>query len=327
MRWSSGVLFAWAAVCASRALAGESDLPDARPVPAVQVIPLPHDRASFQHEGRELARYHFNASLRRPFCFPIVGPAGRSLTRMGHPHDPLSHSHHDSVWISHNDVAGVSFWADHGKDPGRIVHQRIEQYGDGERSAWLLSVNAWKDSQGKVLMLERRRIEVAPLERADWQMTIDLKFEAPPAGPVTLGATPFGMIGVRMAKTIGVNDGGGRILNSEGQRNEAQCFRKPARWVDYSGPVTNELRGGVALMDHPANPGHPTAFHVRDDGWMGICLTLRGPRTIEPTEPLRLRYRLWMHSGVPAQPEIEKRWQAFAPTKLPPMVKLPRRPT
>ena len=71
---------------------------------------------------------------------------------------------------------------------------------------------------------------------------------------MTLGKTPFGPIGVRMAKTIGVTDGGGRILNSAGQRNEAEAFRKPARWVDYSGPITNEQTAGITLMDHPANP-------------------------------------------------------------------------
>ncbi|MHC4181156.1 MAG: DUF6807 family protein, partial [Planctomycetota bacterium] len=129
--------------------------------------------------------------------------------------------------------------------------------------------------------------------------------------------TPFGLIGVRMAKTIGVNDGGGRILNSEGQLNERQVFRKPARWVDYSGPVTNRLRGGITLMDHPSNPGHPTPFHVRNDGWMGACLTLNGPLTIQPDKPLRLRYGLWIHAGILQRVQIHTRWSAFATRKLP----------
>ena len=100
-----------------------AELPDAKPVPAMQVIPLPHNQAAFQHVGRELTRYHFAPTQHRPFWYPILGPSGRSHTRMGHPHDPISHSHHNSVWISHNDVGGVSFWADTGK--GRIVHQRV----------------------------------------------------------------------------------------------------------------------------------------------------------------------------------------------------------
>jgi len=302
---------------AARVIGAEAELPDAKPVPDVQVIPLPYDQAAFRHLDRELTRYHFGPSLRRPFWYPIAGPAGRLLTQMGHPRDPYTHSHHNSVWISHASVGGVDFWSDHGQNLGRIVHRWVKQYEDGDRSAWMLSLNAWEDAQGKVLLNEWRRCEVQPLDGDDWLMLIDLQLEAPPGGPVTLGQTPFGLIGVRMAKTIGVNDGGGRILNSEGQVNEEQAFRKPARWVDYSGPVTSQLRGGITLMDHPQNPGHPTPFHVRNDGWMGASLTLNAPLTIQPDKRLQLRYGLWNHAGVPKLEQIEVRWKEYARRKLP----------
>ena len=92
-------------------------------VPRLQVIPMPYYQASFQRDGVELTRYHFGPGLHRPFLFPVIGPSGRSLTRMGHPHDPESHSHHNSVWISHNNVDGISFWSDSGD--GKIQHKRI----------------------------------------------------------------------------------------------------------------------------------------------------------------------------------------------------------
>jgi hypothetical protein len=297
------------------ALGAEIDLPSARPVPDVQVLPLPYHQASFQHQGAELTRYHFDPSLRRPFLYPVAGPEGRSLTRMGHPRDPVSHSHHNSIWISHEKVQGVNFWADQGK--ARIVCQRVEQYEDGPQDAWLVSVNAWQDAEGKTLMSERRRVSVQWLGGGQYVILIDLQLEAPDSTPVTFGQSPFGLIGVRMAKTIGVHDGGGRILNSEGQVNEAQVFRKPARWVDYSGPVTSRATGGIALMDHPANPGHPTPFHVRNDGWMGASLTFRAPLTIEPGRGLRLRYGLWIHDGIAKESEIAARWKPFAEAALP----------
>lgn len=314
---ASVVLFVTLLAPLQPATAAEIELPDAKGVPTVEVIPLPYDQASLRHQDRELTRYHFGPSLRRPFWYPITGPAGRSLTRMGHPRDPHTHSHHNSIWISHASVAGVNFWADHGKNLGRIIHRWTQQFEDGDRSASMLSLNDWQDAQGKVLMGEWRRCEVLPLEGDDWLMLIDLQLEAPPTGPVTLGQTPFGLIGVRMAKTIGVTDGGGRILNSNGQLNEEQIFRKPARWVDYSGPVTNQLRGGITLMDHPQNPGHPTAFHVRNDGWMGASLTLDRPITIQPDKPLRLRYGLWIHAGLPQPEQTEKQWKDFAGSDLP----------
>ena len=290
-----------------------------KPVPRLQAVPQPHDQVSFQRDGQEIARYHFGRDLRRPFVFPVVGPSGRSLTRMGHPRDPESHSHHNSVWVSHHMVNGVDFWGDRGK--GKIVHQRVEKLEDepepGDVAA-VTTVNHWVNEQdNRVLFVERRRIEARLLEAGEWILVLELRLEARD-GPVTLGKTPFGMTGVRMAKTIGVHDGGGTIRNSEGGVNEKGVFWKKARWVDYSGPVAGDAREGVTLMDHPSNPNHPTVFHVRDDGWMGPSLTFDADRVIEPGKPLELRYGLYVHAGVPPAEVLEARWKDFAATKAAP---------
>jgi hypothetical protein len=305
-----------ACVAAVSAAAGQVSLPDAKPVPRVEIIPLPYDQASIRRDGVELTRYYFDSTLRRPFLFPVVGPSGRSLTRMGHPHDPVSHSHHNSVWVSHDNVGGESFWTD--RADARIVHQRIVRYEDGDERARIVAVNAWKGADGTVRMLERRGVTVRPLDGGEWLMLLDLQFEAPKE-PVTLDLTPFGMVGVRMAKTIGVLDGGGLIRNSEGNTGEEGpdgAFRKQARWADYSGPIAPGVNEGITLMDHPANPNHPAHFHVRGDGWMGACLTLEKPITIAPGDLLRLRYGLYVHAGVPEAKDIDARWKAFAETTL-----------
>jgi hypothetical protein len=255
-----------------------------KPVPRLQVVPKAYAQASFQRDGVEIARYHFGAGLNRPFLFPLIGPCGRSLTRMGHPHDPESHSHHNSVWMSHFDVGGVDFWGD--KRLGTIRHKRIVSYEDeGERSS-ITAENEWVDKDGMVLLNETRRVSVVLLEGKEWLLVIDSTLAAKDK-PVTLGKTPFGLLGVRMAKTIGVNDGSGRIRNSEGGVNEKEVLWKQARWVDYSGAIENDKIEGVTLFDHPSNPNHPSTFHVRNDGWMGASLTYDGPREIAPDEPLR----------------------------------------
>lgn len=281
-------------------------------IPRMQVIPMPYAQASFQRNGVELTRYHFGPDLHRPFLFPVVGPSGRSLTRMGHPHDPESHSHHNSVWISHFDVNGTDFWGDRGQ--GRIRHKRIVEYADGDECASLTAKNEWVRDDGKVLLFETRRIAVFPLPDAEWLLTVDMEFRAR-GETITLGKTPFGIIGVRMAKTIGVNDGGGTIRNSEGAVNEEEVLWKQARWVDYSGAVAKDAIEGVTLFDHPDNPNFPTYFHVRNDGWMGASLTFDGPRQIRPSEPLRLRYGLYIHSGVKPTSGIEAKWGQFAKSR------------
>jgi len=273
----------------------------------LQTVPQPYHQISFQRDGIEITRYYFGPDLNRPFLFPIIGPSGRCLTRMGHPHDPEGHSHHNSIWISHSDVNGASFWAD--RTGARIVHQRIEKLDDDA----VQSLNAWIDKEGKTLLRERRRISIQLLPNGEWLMILDLLLEAQEK-EVTFGKTPFGLLGVRMAKSIGVNDGGGTIRNSEGGLNESEVLWKQARWVDYSGPITATATEGITLMDHPTNPNHPTFFHVRNDGWMGASLTYDAPRTLAPHKPLQLHYGLYIHSGAPTLEQLQQRWLEFSRT-------------
>lgn len=283
--------------------------------PRVQAVPMPYEQVAFQRDGVEIARFHFGPTLRRPFVFPLVGPSGRSLTRMGHPHDPIGHSHHNSVWISHHDINGITFWGDTGKNTGRIVHQRVEKLTDGEEEASVTSLNHWvEDATKKTLLVERRKTTVQVLEKGEWLLVLDLQFEA--KDEVTVGKTPFGIIGVRMAKSIGVNDGAGTIRNSLGQVNEKEIFWKSAKWVDYSGAIVDKTVEGITLFDHPGNPNHPSVYHVRNDGWMGASLTFDAPRTIAPGKGLRLRYGLYVHAGQPSVEAIEARWGAFAKTAV-----------
>jgi hypothetical protein len=299
--------------------AGQVQLSEAKPVPRMQVLPLPRGEASIEREGQEISRYYFGPDLYRPFLYPLIGPSGKSLTRMGHPRDPNGHSHHNSVWISHHDVGGVGFWNDATTSKGRIVHQRVIQYEDAEDQALIEVENAWREEGGRTLLVEQRAMRFLPQEGGQWLLVIDMTLNADKE-PVTIGKTPFGFVGVRMAKTIGVHDGGGTIRNSEGGVNEAGVFWKPARWCDYSGAITPTASEGITLFDHPSNPNHPTVFHVRDDGWMGTSLTFDGPRTIEPAMPLKLRYGLWIHAGVPPAERIEEQFAAFAKIGDPPRV-------
>jgi hypothetical protein len=296
----------WVAV---NGIAAGQEVPEPKAVPRLQVVPQAYGQASFQRDGVEITRYHFGAGLHRPFLFPVVGPAGRSLTRMGHPHDPESHSHHNSVWMSHVDVGGVDFWSDRGG--GTIRHKRVVKYEDQGEKSYLIAENEWVDKDAKVLLNETRTVSVVLLDGKEWLLIIDSTFTVKDK-PITLGKTPFGLLGVRMAKTIGVNDGGGRIRNSEGGVNEKEVLWKQARWVDYSGAIENGKLEGITLFDHPSNPNHPSYFHVRNDGWMGASLTFDGPRELSPDKPLHLRYGLYVHSDMKPLPEIERQWKRFA---------------
>ncbi len=296
------------------AVRADEPLPEAKAVPVMQAVPLPAHGVSFQFRGRELTRLNFAEGGQKPFLFPVNGPGGVSLTRMGHPHDAVSHGHHTSVWVGINDVAKTNFWEQAKTGiSGRVELVGVDRYWDGDAWCGTSFRTRWLDGTGKVLLQEQRTISVRKPDAVNaWLLLLDLAFTNPASEPVVIGETAFGPLGVRMAKTIGVVDGGGRILNSVGQRNEADVFRKPARWVDYSGPISPEVRGGIALLDHPDNLHHPVAFHVRNDGWMGASPFFAGAVTLGKGEVLPLRYGLWMHGGVPEAATVDAVWKEFS---------------
>lgn len=289
-------------------------IPSPKPVPRMQATPLPDFQMALERDGTEIARMHFNPAGNRPFVFPLIGPSGRPVTRIGHPHDPSGHSHHNSVWISHEDVNGISFWND--KGDGRIIHKKVDWIEDSNEDTSVMTISDWTTRAGDVLLQERRVTTARALTGKEWILIIDLRLEAR-TNEVTIGKSAFGLLGVRMAKTIGVKDGGGTVTSSEGGINEKGTFWKPARWIDYSGPITTGVIEGVTLMDHPANSNHPSVFHIRDDGWMGSSFTFDGPRVLKKGEAIQLRYGLFVHSGGGKAKSIEPLYRLFASSPLP----------
>jgi hypothetical protein len=71
-----------------------------RQLPRCCALALPDHQVSLQIDGIERLRWHFGPSYPRPFFYPLVGPSGASLTRIGHPGAP-NHDHHRSVWFAH----------------------------------------------------------------------------------------------------------------------------------------------------------------------------------------------------------------------------------
>lgn len=270
------------------------------PFPRVQLIPQPYDQVSFQVDGREWLRYHYGPATPKPYFFPVLGPSGREVTRISHPHDPHGHGHHLSLWIAHHDLDGQSFWQPY-QTKNRIVHERMVKLEDG-RTGTLAIRSRWLADTRPVL-LDERVWTFTPLYdsmagRPFGEYFLDLQLTLTPVNErAVIGKTPFGFVAVRVAKTMGVHDGEGRITNSAGQRNEGQVHWQRAQWCDYSGHVVPGREvNGLTLMDHPSNPNHPTTFHVRDDGWMGAAFTYAEPYELTKANPLTLRYRFWVYS-------------------------------
>jgi hypothetical protein len=281
-------------------------------VPAVQVVPQPDDQLSFQVEGTERLRWHSSARYPRPFFFPLVGPSGRSLTRMGHPAAP-DHDHHRSLWWGHRDVAGVNFWEERG-GAQQLRQDGWVHYQDGAEEAAMAVRLGWYDAH-KVRLIQQELIAVCrPLEGKETWLEIQTRF-TPALDELKLGKTNFGFLGLRVAAGMSELYGGGRLTGSKGGRGEKELFGKPADWMDYSGPVVGERWEGVTFFDHPGNPGSPVSWHVRGDGWMSPAFNLRDGYLLKKKSPLVLRYALHLHAGEVDPKGAAARHAAFAASK------------
>jgi hypothetical protein len=262
--------------------------------PRCQVLPLPDHQSSFQIDGREKLRWHFGPSYPRPFFYPLVGPSGLSLTRMGHP-GAANHDHHRSVWFAHHQVLGIDFWGDGGAS--RIRQKRWLCYHDSDAEAALAVLLGWYDGHDPRELLEQQLVAaVRPDDGKGTLVELQATFR-PTAESLEFGKTNFGFLAVRVAKHLSAYFGGGQLTNSDGAKGEPAIFGKRARWVDYTGPAPGGSQEGITYFDHPQTPGHPCHWHVREDGWMGASVCFAGPVTTTRKKPLVLRYLLHVHEG------------------------------
>jgi hypothetical protein len=277
--------------------------------PQVQLVPQPDDQVAFQVDGQERLRWHASPRHPRPFFFPVLGPSGRSLTRMGHPAAP-DHGHHRSLWWGHQNVAGVNFWEERG-GLQQIRQDEWVHYQDGADEAGMVVRLGWYDAH-RVRLVEQELIAVyRPLPQGEGWLELQTTF-APVLDELPLPRTNFGFLGLRVAASLSAHYGGGRLTNSEGGVGEQAVFGRTARWMDYSGPIRGEVWEGITWFDHPANPRHPTAWHVRDDGWMSAAFCLRQQYALRKSAPLRLRYGFHVHAGPTVAEAAGTRLHGFA---------------
>ncbi len=268
-----------------------------------EVLPLPDDRFSFRIDGREITAWHHGPDLKRPFLFPVIGPkSGESLTRLGHPGAP-NHDHHDSVWFAHHKVLGIDFWAN--TSAASIRQLQWLALEDSDTAARLAVRLGWFDGHDPQPLLQQDLVmEVRPL--ADREFTIELTSSfTPTAESLELQQTNFGIIAIRVARSLSAVFGGGRLTSSTGAIGEQALFDQVATWMDYSGPMPErtadgrrrEIEEGLTLFDHPSNPGIPPAgTSVMMAGWAPRS-AMPAPVVLQKSSPLGLRYLIHAHAG------------------------------
>jgi hypothetical protein len=221
--------------------------------------------------GKLFTEYHYQ-DVPRPFCYPVIGPNDLPMTRnwpmkevAGEDQD---HPHHRGLWFTHGNVNGFDFWSEQ-KIFGKILHHKLHTVQSGHDYGLIVTENNWVSPHGKVICRDTRVLKVHAKENPkilDFEITIKADEQE-----VVFGDTKEGSMAIRLAETMRLKPNEfnkdkpiGHIVQATGVR-DAETWGKQAAWCDYSGPVDGKTMG-VAILDHPNNPRHPTWWHVRDYG-------------------------------------------------------------
>jgi hypothetical protein len=217
-------------------------------------------------DEQDLATYVYRDSqIPRPYFKDVHAPGGIKVTRNHPPRqgvDPADHAeYHPGLWLAFGDLGSADFWRN------KAVVKHVEfikpPVSDGPKGHFTVR-NAYMHRD--VMVCEE---------------VCQYTFMVRPAGILILWNSLFMSadtsfyfgdqeemgLGLRMATAIAVKGGqGGRILDSEGRKNEKETWGKTAAWCDYSGWVDKKF-AGVTIMPHPDN-FRSCWWHTRDYGFM-----------------------------------------------------------
>ena len=290
----------------------------------VVITQLP-EKVKVEINGQLFTEYNIH-NIPRPYFYPLIGPTGANITR----HWPMKdgeneehdHPHHRSLWFAHGAVNGHDFWTDGSKN-GKIIHDKLLEVASGQDVGIIRSQNNWVAAGGQIICTDTRtyRFYNQPEGRImDFEVTIHAS-----NGDVTFGDTKEGTMAIRVAETMRVEGkvAKGHIIDSEGRRDN-DTWGKRAAWCDYCGPVNNEIVG-VAILDHPQNPRHPTWWHVRAYGLFAANPFSvhdfekkpagTGDLIIKSGNSVTFRYRFYFHKGDSEQAKVKELYSEYAAIK------------
>ncbi|MBM3786304.1 MAG: hypothetical protein FJW30_18245 [Acidobacteria bacterium] len=300
--------------------------------PQVQFQESP-GRISVTIDGKPFTDFYIGADAPKPYLHPLRTAGGKQITR-GFPMelmngDAKDHPHHRGLWITHGLVNQVDFWANEKNQKGAgtagrgdVITRKVVSVKGGKKSGTISANFEWHDAKG-VNLLNESRVMTFYSHPTDRVIDFDITLTA--AEKAVFGDTKEGMFAIRLRTELQEKaPGNGKMTTSDGKQGEKAVWGKRAPWVDYVGTLDGAAIG-VAILDHPANPRHPTYWHSRAYGLFAANpfgvhdfendKTKDGSMTLEKGQQFRFRYRVVIHPGDAAQGQIASQFAKFSKVK------------
>ena len=257
--------------------------------------------------GAFLTSYRFSKDEKYPFFFPVNGPSGAAVTSMRNGQYP----HHSSLFFGCDKVNGGNYWQE-ANARGQILSRGPEILVDNGPEIVIKDTCDWQRPDAVQPFRDTRRIAVrapAPeLREIDFDVTLTALED------VVIEKTNHSFFSARMDPDL-TPQYGGRMRNAEGLAGEKGTFGKPSPWLTCFGPRGGKTEG-LAVLQHPSNPGYPSPWFTRDYGFLSptpMFWPEDGKSThLKKDSTLRLRDRVLIFTGTPESIDIAGKHADFS---------------
>lgn len=273
-------------------------------------------------DDRQVGIYNYHGFVTKPYFYPIIGPGGKNLID----DQPADHLHHRGVWYAHHEVNGHDFYLERGAQ-GVVRHEGFEAAWHEEGAAGVAARNTWLSKGGEPVMTDVRTIAIRDLRDRlpgvlAWALDLTITLIAT-EGPVEFSDTKeAGLPLVRVADHLDEFDGG-TITLADGSVGEEATFGAASPWIDYSAPVGGQSgrdkerfpsRHGIAILDHPSNPGWPPRVFTRSYGPISTRegFMFEGGKRLASGDRYTLAHRIYIHSGDAREGRVDEAYAMYA---------------
>ena len=244
------------------------------------------------------------AQGRSSYFHPIYGLDGEVLTD-DFPKDHVNHRGLHWAWPHIKiDEKEVDLWS---LRDIRLEFQRWLAKETNSKSAVLGVENGWFVG-GKRVLLEQVKATVHPASSQGRFIDLELSLTAE-GSPISLWGAEGKSYG---GLTLRFGPRSKTIVTVPSGRSTEDLLITRLPWADLSGDLGGaEALSGATVFVHPKHPDYPPTWMTREYGLLAVGWPGITPQSLPAGKTVSLRYRIWIHRGVPEASEIQSAYEAY----------------
>jgi hypothetical protein len=253
------------------------------------------------HPEREYARAHY--------VHPLFGPGGEILTE----DSPEDHPHqHGLYWAWHQVYVGDQRVGDGWTQEDITWEVHDVEVLEGAASSALRTQVSWlspqyvnADGEPEPFVDETATFRVFPMADGQRQIDVAIELRALVDG-VRIGGSEdekgYGGFSARIRLPQDI-----RFVGRAGAVQPQNTAVEAGGWLDMSATFGEQGPTGLAILQHPSNPGYPQPWILRNaDSMQNVKWPGADPAMLPLDEPITLRYRLILHDGLVDAARLEQ---------------------